>query len=68
MVPFLNALIEAEGIELDGTGRDNGHEERNTSVQIPVRSNGSTNSNRIVRVKRADAPIVKPQPLSQRVQ
>lgn len=68
MIPFLNALIEAEGIELDGTGRDNGHEERSASVQIPVRSNGSTNPNKIVRVKRASDPIVKPQPLSQRVQ
>ena len=68
MVPFLNALIEAEGIELDGTGRDNGHEERSEEGQIPVRANGSMDSNRIVRVKRAENPIVKPQPLSQRVQ
>lgn len=68
MVPFLNALIEAEGIELDATGRDKGHEERSEEGQIPVRSNGSMDSNRIVAVKRANNLIVKPQPLSQRVQ
>ena len=68
MVQFLNALIQAEGIELDGTSRDNGHEERSEEVQMTVRSNGSMDSNRIVRVKRAENPIVKLQPLSQGVQ
>lgn len=68
MMQFLNALIDAEGIDLEGTDRDSKHEKRSTSGQIPVKSNGSLDANRIVAVKPASKPVVKPQLLSQPVQ
>ncbi len=68
MMQFLKALIDAEGIELDGTGRGNGYEERSASDQITVRSNESMDSNKIVTVKRANKSTAKPQLLSQPVQ
>lgn len=68
MMQFLKALIDAEGIELDGTGKDNGDEERSASGQITVRSNESIDSNKIVTVKRANKSTAKPQLLSQPVQ
>lgn len=67
MMQFLNALIDAEGIDLEGTDRDSKHEKRSTKGQIPVKSNG-LDSNRIVAVKPASKPVVKPQLISQPVQ
>ena len=41
MMKFLNALIDAEGIELDGKGSSNGRGGRNASYRISVQSNGN---------------------------
>lgn len=42
MMKFLNALIEAEGIELDGRPRDaNGRGGRSASYKIAVQANGN---------------------------
>jgi len=43
MMKFLNALIEAEGIRLDGVGNSNGNGRggRNASFRITVQSNGN---------------------------
>lgn len=42
MMKFLNALIDAEGIELDGkTGNGNGRGGRSASYRISVQSNGN---------------------------
>ncbi len=68
MMQFLNALIDAEGIVLDGTGRNSEHEEPRASGQIAVRSNKSIDSNEIIAIKRANKPIPKPKPSSQPVQ
>ena len=67
MKQFLNALINAEGIELDGTGNANGQNESSSaSYPITVQSNESMDANKIVAVKRAPT-TAKPQLLSQRV-
>lgn len=41
MMKFLNALIEAEGIELDGSGNGQGRGGRSASYRISVQSNGN---------------------------
>ncbi|GAC1493005.1 MAG: hypothetical protein NVS2B14_05960 [Chamaesiphon sp.] len=42
MLQFLNALLEAEGVELDGKGSGgNGHGGRQASYRISVQSNGN---------------------------
>ncbi|MGB3509742.1 MAG: AbrB family transcriptional regulator, partial [Microcoleaceae cyanobacterium] len=41
MMKFLNALIEAEGIELDGKQNGNGRGGRSASYRISVQSNGN---------------------------
>lgn len=42
MMKFLNALIDAEGIDLDGKGKDaNGRGGRSASYRITVQSNGN---------------------------
>lgn len=41
MMKFLNALIDAEGIELDGTPHANGRGGRSASYRISVQSNGN---------------------------
>ncbi|WP_017303894.1 AbrB family transcriptional regulator [Spirulina subsalsa] len=41
MMKFLNALIDAEGIELDGTTGTNGRGGRSASYRISVQSNGN---------------------------
>ena len=41
MMKFLNALIDAEGIELDGTPHVNGRGGRSASYRISVQSNGN---------------------------
>lgn len=41
MMKFLNALIDAEGIELDSTSNANGRGGRSASYRISVQSNGN---------------------------
>lgn len=41
MMKFLNALIDAEGIELDGKSSQNGRGGRSASYRISVQSNGN---------------------------
>jgi hypothetical protein len=41
MMKFLNALIDAEGIELDGKSAQNGRGGRSASYRITVQSNGN---------------------------
>jgi hypothetical protein len=41
MMKFLNALIDAEGIELDSTPSANGRGGRSASYRISVQSNGN---------------------------
>jgi len=41
MMKFLNALIEAEGIQLDGTPNGTGRSGRSASYRITVQSNGN---------------------------
>ena len=41
MMKFLNALIDAEGIELDGKASSNGRGGRSASYRITVQSNGN---------------------------
>jgi len=41
MMKFLNALIDAEGIQLDSTPNGNGHGGRSASYRISVQSNGN---------------------------
>jgi len=41
MMKFLNALIEAEGIELDGKQNQNGRGGRSASYRITVQANGN---------------------------
>ncbi|MDZ4878566.1 MAG: hypothetical protein CLLPBCKN_008001 [Chroococcidiopsis cubana SAG 39.79] len=41
MMKFLNALIDAEGIELDSTSNSNGRGGRSASYRISVQSNGN---------------------------
>ncbi len=41
MMKFLNALIDAEGIELDSKGEGNGRGGRSASYKITVQSNGN---------------------------
>lgn len=41
MMQFLNALIDAEGIELDGNGKANGRGGRSASYRLTVQSNGN---------------------------
>lgn len=41
MMKFLNALIDAEGIELDGKSSSNGRGGRSASYRISVQSNGN---------------------------
>lgn len=41
MMKFLNALIDAEGIELDGKQNSNGRGGRSASYRISVQSNGN---------------------------
>ena len=41
MMKFLNALIEAEGIQLDGKQNGNGRGGRSASYRISVQSNGN---------------------------
>uniref|UniRef100_A0A832H156 AbrB family transcriptional regulator n=1 Tax=Oscillatoriales cyanobacterium SpSt-402 TaxID=2282168 RepID=A0A832H156_9CYAN len=41
MMKFLNALIDAEGIELDGKASPNGRGGRSASYRISVQSNGN---------------------------
>lgn len=41
MMKFLNALIDAEGIELDGKMGSNGRGGRSASYRISVQSNGN---------------------------
>ena len=41
MMKFLNALIDAEGIELDGKTSQNGRGGRSASYRISVQSNGN---------------------------
>ena len=41
MMKFLNALIDAEGIELDSTGNGHGRGGRSASYRISVQSNGN---------------------------
>jgi len=41
MMKFLNALIDAEGIELDGKQTPNGRGGRSASYRISVQSNGN---------------------------
>jgi hypothetical protein len=41
MMKFFNALIEAEGIELDGKQNSNGRGGRSASYRITVQSNGN---------------------------
>lgn len=41
MMQFLNALIDAEGIELDGTAKSNGRGGRSASYRIAIQSNGN---------------------------
>lgn len=41
MMKFLNALIEAEGINLDSTQNGNGRSGRSASFRITVQSNGN---------------------------
>nr|WP_283762450.1 AbrB family transcriptional regulator [Roseofilum halophilum] len=41
MMKFLNALIDAEGIELDGKNSSNGRGGRSASYRISVQSNGN---------------------------
>ncbi|MBF2026835.1 MAG: AbrB family transcriptional regulator [Oscillatoriales cyanobacterium C42_A2020_001] len=41
MMKFLNALIDAEGIELDGKASSNGRGGRSASYRISVQSNGN---------------------------
>lgn len=41
MMKFLNALIDAEGIELDGKSSANGRGGRSASYRISVQSNGN---------------------------
>lgn len=41
MMKFLNALIDAEGIQLDGKQNNNGRGGRSASYRISVQSNGN---------------------------
>ena len=41
MMQFLNALIDAEGIELDGNGKTDGRGGRSASYRMSVQSNGN---------------------------
>lgn len=41
MMKFLNALIDAEGIELDSSGNSQGRGGRSASYKISVQSNGN---------------------------
>ncbi len=41
MMQFLNALLDAEGIDLDNTANDNGRGGRSASYRIHVQSNGN---------------------------
>lgn len=41
IMQFLNALIDAEGIELDGNGKTNGRGGRSASYRLAVQSNGN---------------------------
>ena len=68
MKQFLNALTDAKGIELDGTGNANEQNESSSaSYPIAVQLNASMDTNKIVAVKRAPT-TAKPQLLSQRLQ
>lgn len=68
MKQFLNALIDAEGIDKDGTGKANGQSGSSASYPITVQSNGSMDANKIIAVKRANQTRAKPQLPSQLVQ
>lgn len=67
MKQFLNALIDAEGIELDGNGKANKQETSNT-IPITEQSSRSTDSNKVITVIRVNQPTAKPLILSQPVQ
>ena len=41
MMQFLNALLDAEGIDLDNTSNANGHGGRSASYRVHVQSNGN---------------------------
>ena len=41
MMQFLNALLDAEGIDLDNTSNGNGHGGRSASYRVHVQSNGN---------------------------
>lgn len=68
MMQFLNALLDAEGIELDVTDKVNGQRESNASDPITVQPNGNANSNKVIAIKPANKPTASPHPLFQSVQ
>lgn len=65
MKQFLNALVEAEGIELgeNTLARKNGA--TSASSSIAVQSNNSANSNQIIKVNRISKTVEKPKQVSQ---
>lgn len=59
MVRFLNALVDAKGIESNENGK------AIDSCLVSVQSANSTSSNQIVKVNRIDKPTDKPRPVVQ---
>lgn len=68
MKQFLNALIDAEGIDKGNTDKADGQRVSSASYPITVQSNGSMDANKIITVKRANQTLIKPQLPSQLVQ
>lgn len=67
MKQFLNALINAEGIDLDGNGKANEHEEPSVSYPATTQPSQIKDSNNVITVIRTNKPT-KPLLLSQPVQ
>lgn len=68
MKQFLNALIDAEGIQLDGNAKEYEHEEPGASYPMTAQPSRSTESNKVITVIPANKPTTKPLLLSQPVQ
>lgn len=60
MKQFLNALIDAKDVEVNGNGKVNEEHESSTSYPIAAQAGRSTDSNKVITVIRANKPTVKP--------
>lgn len=68
MKQFLNALINAEGIDLDGNSKANEHEEPIVSYPVTTQPSQIRDLNNVITVIRTNKPTTKPLLLSQPVQ